>query len=173
MADIDQQPSENLISTKAIEKLQDIAKDARTSMLHTNLNAFPNSCRPMSLQTADEEGNLWYLSSSESSQNEEIAKDSRVQVTFQNNSNYEYLVVHGHAEILKDKATIDKYWTEFANAWFDGKEDPRVTVIKVKPEGGYYWDTQNGKIIASMKMLFSAITGADIDDGGVSGKLKL
>lgn len=173
MADSDQQASENLIALKAIEKLQNIAKDARTSMLHTSLSDFPHSCRPMSLQTADDEGNLYYLSSSDGSQNAEIAKDSRVQVTFQNNSSFEYLVVHGHATIIKDQATIDKYWTSFANAWFDGKQDPRVTVIKVTPDGGYYWDTQNGKIISSMKMLFSALTGADVGDGGVSGRLKL
>ena len=30
----------------------------------------------------------------------------------------------------------------FANAWFDGKDDPNVSILRIAPEDVYYWDTK-------------------------------
>ncbi len=60
-----------------------------------------------------------------------------------------------------------------AKAWFkDGKDDPKVTVIRVSPEESYYWDTQNGRMISLLKIAVAAVTGKEMD-GGVEGKLKV
>lgn len=91
----------------------------------------------------------------------------------QNDSKSQYLSLAGHADVHTDEATIDRYWSSFANAWFQGKHDPRVTIIGVRPTSGHYWDTQHGTAVAMVKMSFAALTGADVDDGGVEGALKL
>lgn len=44
--------------------------------------------------------------------------------------------------------------------------------LAVHPETGHYWTTTNGKIAAGIKMLLSA-AGADVDDGGVHGELRI
>lgn len=173
MADIDQQPRKDLAYTEAIEKLKELAKSANTCMMHTHLGTFPDNCRPMALQDVDEQGMLWFISSSESEKNNDIQSDPRVALTFQNNSNWEYLALYGTAEIHKDKNLIEKYWTDFANAWFEGMDDPRITIISIKPETGHYWDTKHGKVLSTVKAVFSAVTGAKNDDGGVDGELKI
>ncbi len=49
--------------------------------------------------------------------------------------------------------------------WFTGGiEDPRITVIKVSPTEGYYWDTKHGQFVAGMKMLLGAAIGKTLDD---------
>ena len=48
--------------------------------------------------------------------------------------------------------------------------DPSLTIIKVTPEDGYYWDTKDGKLITLLKMAAGAITGKEID-GSIEGKL--
>lgn len=170
---MDNQPTKDLSFADAIAKIKEIATDANICMMHTDLQNFPDNCRPMALQEADDEGNLWFISSDQSQQNADINKNPQIMVTFQNSSKMEYLVAYGKASIHKDQEKIDEYWTNFANAWFEGKDDPRITIIRVKVNKGHYWDTKDGKLISSAKMIFSAITGSDVDDGGVSGELNV
>ena len=137
------------------------------------MNAFPDHASPMALQGVCDQGNLYFLSSSESNKNHDIQQDDRVALSFSNGGKYEYLTLYGNASILTDKPTIEKYWTDFANAWFEGKDDPRVTILKVTPFDGHYWETKNGKIVSAIKTVFSAVTGSGNDDGGVEGDLKV
>lgn len=164
---------ENLSGPEAISKLKTLAEDAGVCMFTTNINRFPHQSRPMSLQEVDDDGNLWFISSSDSHKNAEMNVDDHVTLYFQNKGKYEFLVVNGEAEVFIDKETIDRHWTEFANAWFNGKNDPRVSVICVRPLDVDYWDTKDGKIISFIKMSFSALTGAKGNDGGVSGKIRV
>ena len=173
MADIEQQPRQDLNGAAAGKKIHEIAKDARMCMFATDVTNFPGDVRPMAIQKVDEDGTFWFLSSSASEKNRDIARDPRVVLTFQNDDKSSYLSLSGKASVHTDKATIDKYWTAFAKAWFDGKDDPRVTVISVKPERGHYWETKSGKVIAMAKMTLTAITGSKMDDGGVDGELTL
>lgn len=167
-----QSPHENLSGNTAIEKIKSIAETAGTCFFSTNING-KTSSRPMALQEVDEQGNLWFLSDVKSLKNEEINENPNVELYFMNNSKYEYIFIKGKASISQDKNLIEKYWTNFANAWFDGKDDPNVSVIKVAPEDGYYYETKDNKLIAMSKMIFAAVSGSSIEDGGVEGKLKL
>ncbi len=161
----------DLRNEEAVIKLKELADAAGTCMFCTSLSKFPHTARPMALQEVDESGKLWFISSTESHKNQDIENDNRVSLYFQNNGAYEFLAVSGYAQIHTDKLTIDKYWTSFANAWFDGKDDPTVSIISVEPVDSNYWDTKDGKIISFIKMSFMAITGTKGDDNGIEGKL--
>ena len=166
--------TENLSNKEALEKLKKLSEDARTCMFTTNLDTLPLSSRPMSLQECDEEGNLWFISSSDSNKNFEIGNDNRVQLFFMNNGSSEYLNVYGEAFIYKDKATIEDKWSVFANAWFNGKDDPNVSVIRVTPKDTYYWDTKAGKIVTLLTFAKAIISGKNTDNSdGIEGKLEL
>lgn len=163
---------ENLDQKKAQEKLKEIAEKARVCMFCSELNKIPQNSRPMSLQECDEDGNLWFLSNATSNKNFEIQEDNRVNLYFMNNGDYEYLSIFGKAYVYKDKETIEEQWSAMANAWFDGKEDPEVTVIRVSPEETYYWDTKAGKFVSMLHFISTAITGQKSDGSdGVEGKL--
>ena len=166
---------ENLFSKDAIEKLKELSEKARTCMFVTNLDRKPPfNARPMSLQECDEEGNLWFISSKESHKNMEIERNNEVQLYFMNNGDYEYLSVLGNAFIYDDKHTIEDKWSVFANAWFDGEEDPNVSIIRVEPRDVYYWDTKAGKFVSMMYFVSSILTGKKTDNkDGVEGKIKI
>ena len=159
--------TENLSQKEAIETLKKLSESARICMFCTDLDTIPNASRPMSLKETDEEGNLWFLSSEQSHKNFEIKEDNRVQLYFMNNGDSEYLSILGKAFIYKDKSTIEDKWTPMANAWFDGKEDPNVSVIRVTPEETYYWEPTVGKFVSMLHFATAAITGqkSDNDDG--------
>jgi len=164
---------ENLHSQEAVKKLKELSESARTCMFCTELSTLPNNARPMSLQECDQEGNLWFISSSDSNKNFEIKDDNRVQLYFMNNGSSEYLSIFGKAYIYTDKNTIEDKWSSFANAWFEeGKDDPKVTIIRVTPDETYYWDTKAGKFVSMVTFIASAVTGIKTDNSdGVEGNL--
>jgi hypothetical protein len=53
-----------------------------------------------------------------------------------------------------------------------GIDDPNLSVIKVVPEDGYYWNNKHGKVIAIAKMTAAFVTGKTMDDG-IEGTLEL
>lgn len=167
--------TENLTQKEAIEKLKQLSEKAGTCMFCTDLTTLPITARPMSVRETDEEGNLWFLSSADSHKNFEISEDNRVQLLFMNNTDYEYLSVFGKAFIYKNKSLIEEKWTPIANAWFeDGKEDPKVSVIRVTPDETYYWDTKAGKVVSFLSFAAAAITGKKTDNSdGVEGNLHI
>lgn len=163
----------NLESGEAIEKLQELVKHNSICFFASNLTELPIHAEPMSILQVDDAGNLWFLSSKESTRNLEIQNDSRVQLFVSNVSDSEYLSLYGMAAISTDKKKIEEIWTPLAKAWFtEGKGDSRITVIRVAPEEGFYWDTKSGKLISTFKMIASAITGKTANVG-VRGELEV
>lgn len=77
-------------------------------------------------------------------------------VSFQKGASY--VVVHGKAAALDDKAKIADIWTAFDKAWWDGPDDPRIRLIAVTPGKAEYWESP-GKLVAYADMLVSAATG--------------
>lgn len=166
---------ENLFNAEAIKKLKELSEKARTCMFITNLeDKSPTNSRPMGLQECDTEGNLWFISSKESYKNFQIENDNAVQLYFMNNNDHEYLSITGKAYIYDDKTTIEDKWSVFANAWFDGKDDPDVSIIRVTPDDIYYWDTKFGKFISMLHFVSAIISGKNTDnDDGKEGKIVL
>jgi hypothetical protein len=50
-------------------------------------------------------------------------------------------------------------------------DDPRITVIRVTPSEGYYWDTKHGIAVAGTKVLLGAAIGKTMDDS-IEGAIK-
>lgn len=155
----------NLIAEEAVSKLQELVENSNTCMFATKLTEAPFHVCPMRVQEADYEGRLWFFSDAESTHNAQINADPRVQLIFTNTPEMEFLTVYGTASISTDKDLIDRLWNGVVEAWFDGKDDPKVSVICVHPAVAHYWDTEDGKLVTMAKILTRAATGSDIPVG--------
>jgi general stress protein 26 len=163
--DLQQQP--------AIEKIKELAEDAKLCMFCTRLNEIPFNTRPMATQMVEEDGTFWFFSPADSDKNEDILADNRVQLIYSNRSSSEFLSMYGKAEIVRDTAKAKELWNVFLTTWFhEGPDDPNLTLIKFVPEKGHYWDTKNNKMVQSLKIVLGAIKGKMMDDG-VEGRVKL
>lgn len=79
----------------------------------------------------------------------------------------------GIATVSQEKERIKALWNFILKTWFtEGEDDPRITVIKVKPTGGYYWDNKHGNAIAGIKILIGAAVGKTLDDS-IEGRLNV
>ena len=164
----------NLQNAEAIEKLKELAEKSETCLFCTNIKTGqPFSTRPMAVQEVDDEGNLWFLSDKESNKNMELKEDDHVQLLFSSSSHAGFLNVFGKATVTYDKQKIKELWKPLIKTWFqEGQDDPHISVIKVEPEEGYYWDTKHGKMVAFLKMLTSVVVGRTMDDS-IEGTIKL
>lgn len=172
-----QQPEDNfanLSGAPAVKKLAELVKEAETCFFCTEGGmGGSGGVRPMSVQQVDEQGNLWFLSASDSYKNREIAANSSVKLFFQGSKHAEFLSLEGQASISRDKARIKELWNFILKTWFtEGEDDPRITVIKVAPSHGYYWDNKHGSAIAGAKMLIGAAIGKTLDDS-IEGNLRV
>src|SRR5688572_4445124 len=171
------QPEENredLNSQDAVAKIKQLAEKAESCFFCTEVATHDSvGARPMAVQEVDDAGNLWFLSADDSNKNVELNRDTHVRLYFQGGAHSDFLLLDGNASVSRDKARIKQLWKPVMKTWFtEGQDDPRITVIKVAPTEGYYWDTKHGMAVASIKMLIGAATGKTLDDS-IEGRLKV
>jgi general stress protein 26 len=169
------QPEENredLTGKKAVERIRDVVKQTESCFFCTAVSAGGSGAtRPMSVQEVDDDGTLWFLSASDSHKNRELEKDSAVRLFFQGSEHAGFLTLTGTATVSRDRKRIKDLWKSVLKVWFtEGENDPRITVIGVRPTGGYYWDNKHGSAVAGIKMLVGAAIGKTLDDS-IEGEL--
>ena len=172
-----QQPEKNhedVSGKAAVKRIKSTVKKADTCFLCTAVSTGGGSggTRPMSVQDVDDQGNLWFLSANDSHKNQEIAQQPDVRLFFQASDHAGFLALTGTATISTDRQKIKQLWEPILKTWFTGgQDDPRITVIKVRPSGGYFWDNKHGTLIAGAKMLVGAAIGKTLDDS-IEGRVE-
>ena len=172
-----EQPEKNhqdLSNADAVKRIKEMTEKNSSCFLCSNIKTgIPFSTRPMSVQKVDDEGNFWFLSANDSHKNEEIERDPFVHLLFQGSKHSDFLSIYGIATITEDRNIIKELWEPLLKVWFtEGEDDPRISVIKVEPTDGYYWDNKHGNAIAFAKMIAGAIIGKTLDDS-IEGKLSI
>jgi general stress protein 26 len=163
---------EDLQGQEAVKKIKEMVDQAQTCFFCSAVvTGESNGDRPMNVQDVDDEGNLWFLSARDSRKNQELAIDPSVRLYFQGSKHSDFMQLNGMATISTDREKIKELWSPIAKTWFtEGVDDPRISVIKVAPTQGYYWDTKHGLAVAGVKMLIGAVIKKTMDDG-IQGKL--
>ncbi len=164
----------DLTHSESINKLRELVEEINICLFCTNLKIDDGAtCRPMGAQKVCDQGNIWFFSEINSDKNREIKQDKHVQLFFSHPGKSSYLVVNGEAEIIIDKNKTNELWTPFAKIWFkEGKDDPNISIIKVKPTTAYFWDTDGNKMINFFKMIASVVSGTNLVTG-MQGELKV
>jgi len=164
---------EHLAGRRAIERIEKAVEKAQTCFFCTHsLGGGSGGVRPMNVLDVDDAGNLWFLSAADSHKNRELASDPHVDLYFQGSPHAGFLHLQGEASAWRDLERIQALWSPMIKTWFTGGvEDPRITVIKVTPTEGYYWDTKHGAAVAGVKMLIGAAIGKTLDDS-IEGEVR-
>ncbi|SEW53482.1 pyridoxamine 5'-phosphate oxidase family protein [Chitinophaga arvensicola] len=159
--------TENLNNEDAIAKLRELVNKIDVGMLCTYpANETYVHTVPMSRQEVDEQGNIWYLFSSESETYANLKVNDKISILFSQVSDYNFLSLNGVAEVSQDKERIEKYWSKFVEAWFEkGKEDPHIRILKVKVKDAHYWDNKTNKLGTFLKLAASVVSGQKLDIG--------
>lgn len=121
------------------EKLRSLLRDFNIAMVVTRTLEGQLRARPMVMAEIDSNGTVWLLTERHSGKMDEIERDNQVNLTVQSSSKFASL--SGLAVPLYDREKIDALWNESWKTWFPkGKDDPTLTLIKIEPQMGEYWD---------------------------------
>jgi len=174
MSNADMSNRKNLIDQNAIDKLKELVSEINTCLFCTDLKTDDGAtARPMGAQQVCDQGNVWFFSDKNSGKNHAIERDPHVQLFFAHPSKSSYLVVNGEAEIIFDRDKTEELWSPLVKTWFkEGKDDPNISIIKVKPSTAYYWDVDGNQMINFIKMVASVVTGTTLVTG-TEGSLKV
>jgi general stress protein 26 len=155
-----------LNAQECIGKLKELVKEIDICLFCTNLKTDDGAtCRPMSTQQADDEGNLWFFSEANSDKNKEIKADKQIQLFYSHPGKSSYMVVNGEAAIIMDAKKAEELWSPLVKTWFKGgKDDSSLSIIKVVVKSAYYWDVEGSKMINFFTMLASVATGTTLVD---------
>lgn len=149
------------------EKLREMIKDIDLCMLTTVDESDDLHSRPMSLNSdVDEQGNLWFFTSSNSHKASEIERTPNVNVSFIDTRKQHYVSISGTAELVRDKQKIKELWKPVLKAWFpDGPDQPDVALLKIKMTKAEYWDGPSSTIAQAISFVSAIFTGKQADLG--------
>lgn len=147
-----------------------------TAMLITRRPGLEFHGRPMAIARVDGDATMWFVTSIEAPKLVELSSDPLALVCLQGHSRF--VTVNGKIDVVRDKKKIDELWRETFRVWFEGKDDPKLVLLRLTPYEGEYWD-QSG--IRGLKYAFRAAKALvkderpDVhgDGDGIHGSVRL
>lgn len=140
----------------------------RTFMLGL-LGAGEPHARPMTALTEDDRpdggrGPIWCFTSRDTELARGLGAPHRAYATFTAKDHDLFATIEGMLRIDNDRAMIDKLWSPFVAAWFDGgKDDPRLTLLRFDPGHAEVWLNEHS-LLTGMKMLLGGDPKKDLSD---------
>jgi general stress protein 26 len=133
--------------------LEKLLGEFHAAMLVTQAGDGSLRSRPLSLAKSHDGGVLYFATSLASPKVAELERISEVAITLQ--SSLRYVSISGTARITRDRALIERLWSETWKLWFpQGKDDPDLCIVEVTPHEAEYWD-QSG--MAGVKFVLEAV----------------
>ena len=118
---------------------------------------------PMTPQEVTDDADVLFLFSTAVSQAEALRKSNHVNIAVSETGSW--LSVAATVEFVDDQAKIDELWNEDMEAYFDGRNDPNLGLLRANAESAQSWGLSGGKIENLFEMAKSRVTG-DKPDGG-------
>lgn len=139
--------------------IAELVSDARVAMLTTTTTDGKRVSRPMGLQEAEFDGDLWFFAYDDSAKVAQILADPEVNVSFSDTKNSSWTSIAGRAEVVHDRAKAEELYTPTLKAWFpDGLETPRMTLIKVHADTAEYWEGPSSTVGFVLGTVRAAVT---------------
>lgn len=156
-----------LVPTNDLNKLREMIKDIDFCMLTTIDQRGDLHSRPMSSNgDIDQNGDIWFFTGLSSHKVSEISDTPRVNVSFADPANQNYVSVTGRAKLIRDPQKIDELWRPQFQMWFpEGKNDPNVALLKVQVEKAEYWDSPSSTIGYALNFVSALVTGDEPNAG--------
>ncbi|KAK3079902.1 hypothetical protein LTS18_003637 [Coniosporium uncinatum] len=152
-----------------------ICDKLKVGLLGTHRNNVPGMVF-RSMATAKRTGpDFLFLANHHSHKFEDLDNDKDVTITFQNNSNQDWVSINGTATTVDNSdPRIKELHNGMVKAWFgdlgDGKhdgsaDDPRMSLIEVKSKYITYWKAQVGTLGMMKEVGMAALTGKVANTG--------
>ena len=119
------------------EQLWKEISEVRAGMLGlVGSNSHP---QPMAPNCDAENARIWFFTSRDTDFFREMTGGQRARFTLVSNSETFHASIMGTLCENRDRKTIERYWNEVVAAWFDGIDDPRMTLLEFRLDEAAMW----------------------------------
>ena len=119
--------------------------------------------RPMPAQVEGERGPIWFFTGKPNAVVEHLSQNRRAIAAFSAEDHSLFASISGNLVVDNDRAVIDRLWNPFIAAWFDGKDDPKLVLLRFDAEHAEVWLNENS-LLAGVKMLLGVDPKRDYAD---------
>lgn len=111
--------------------------------------------QPMAAQIADEKspGPIWFFLTRTNTLIEKMQKTSSAIAAFSSKGQDVYATISGTLTIEANRNRIDDLWNPEAEAWFEGKTDPELQLIRMDLGRGRIWLDQSSLIAGAKRVV--------------------
>jgi general stress protein 26 len=147
---------ETKLSEEAKRKhVKEMVQSFDTAMLVTHTLDGAMRSRPLAIAHDRGDDALYFSTDIDSDKVRELEANPGVNLVLQDGRRFVSLT--GIARVERDRAVIDRVWSESWKVWFpQGKADPALCVVVVEPREASYWD---GSGLKGLKYLFEMAKG--------------
>lgn len=148
------------------EKLWKSLTDDRTVMLGVP-DAPDGHFRPMTALIEDHHAPVWFFAGRPNTLVDLATQGVAAQMVFSAKGHDLFATIEGQLSLHNDPATIDRLWNPFIAAWFEGKDDPKLALLRFDPGSAEIWKNENN-VLAGIKMLLGVDPKKDYADNQAS-----
>ncbi|MGV8923428.1 MAG: pyridoxamine 5'-phosphate oxidase family protein [Thermomonas sp.] len=142
------------------ERFWNALSKERTAMLGCT-GAYP---RPMTAQTENDGGPIWFFTARENDLAEATARKPRDGLLmFTAKDHAMFATVGGTLQQDNDPVVIERLWNPFVAAWYKGKDDPKLRLLRFDPGNAEIWQNASS-LIAGIKMLIGIDPRKSLED---------
>ncbi len=145
-------------------KLWKALRSDRTVML--GLDDGQDGLRPMTVQAdSDDEnrGPLWVFTAKDNGMVQQLDGTEPAIASFVDKGHDLFATIRGSVTLDDDPATIERLWNPFIAAWYEGKDDPKLALVRFDLLEAEIWLNENS-MFAGLKMMLGVDPKEDYED---------
>lgn len=135
------------------KKLWEALRSDRTLMLGLD-GVEDGHARPMTACVEDASAPIWFFTGKSNAVASKLSQSNRAIATFASKDHEIFASIQGNLVVDNDRVVIDRLWNPFIAAWFEGKEDPNLVLLRFDAEHAEVWLNESS-MLAGIKMLLS------------------
>lgn len=155
--------------TELAERFWKALDSDRTVMLGAE-GVYP---RPMTALAEDQRGPIWFFTARENDLAEALESgrtlDALMMLTAKDHDLF--ATAGGRLTMDNDPAVIERLWNPFVAAWYTGKDDPKLRLLRYDPDTAEIWLNENS-LLAGVKTLLGIDPKKSYRDKVAKVKLK-
>ncbi|SCL16256.1 General stress protein 26 [Micromonospora nigra] len=141
-------------------KVTELIRDAGVCMFTTTSLDGRLVSRPMALQEAEFDGELWFFAYADSAKVRQLRVNPEVNLSFSDQKRQSWVSVSGTAREGFDRAKAEQLWSPLLKAWFpDGVDTAGLTLVTVHATSAEYWDYPSGRVVSLLGIARVLVTG--------------
>lgn len=121
--------------------------------------------RPMTAQAEERRSPIWFFTSVDNALVRKLGEggSGRAIAGFASKGHDLFASIRGTLRVDTDRAVVERLWNPFVGAWYEGKDDPKIRLLRLDAEDAEVW-VDASSMVAGVKMLLGMDPKKDYRD---------